>query len=85
MAGSKEVQGTTLVSCGNYEERASVTPLARPRGRVELRVDSLLATARDPHVPRVRYRVTLDRQGLLRLRSLIDSALINVDEHAEIP
>ena len=85
MAGSKEVQGTTLVSCGTYEERASVTPLARPRGRVELRVDSRLATARAPDARQVRYRVTLDRQGLLRLRGVIDEALISLAEDAAEP
>ena len=85
MVEIKQEQVATLVSCGAYEEHASVTLLARPRGRVELRVDSRLATARAPDARQVRYRVTLDRQGLLRLRGLIDEALISLARDAAEP
>lgn len=60
---------------GVYEERVLITPMLRPEGWAELRVESRLDSARNPEDLHVRYRVTLDRQGLLRLREVVDAAL----------
>jgi hypothetical protein len=75
MVDSIQAASVTLVDVGVYEERVLITPMLRPKGWAELRVESRLDSARNPEDPHVRYRVTLDRQGLLRLREVVDAAL----------
>lgn len=75
MVDSIQAASVTLVDAGVYEERVLITPMLRPEGWAELRVESRLDSARNPEDVHVRYRVTLDRQGLLRLRGVLDTAL----------
>jgi hypothetical protein len=75
MVDSIQAASVTLVDVGVYEERVLITPMLRPEGWAELRVESRLDSARNPEDLHVRYRVTLDRQGLLRLREVVDAAL----------
>jgi hypothetical protein len=75
MVDSIQAASVTLVDVGVYEERVLITPMLRPEGWVELRVESRLDSARNPEDLHVRYRVTLDRAGLLRLRGVLDAAL----------
>lgn len=75
MVDSIQAASVTLVDVGVYEERVLITPMLRPEGWAELRVESRLDSARNPEDVHVRYRVTLDRQGLLRLRGVLDTAL----------
>ncbi len=75
MVDSIQAASVTLVDVGVYEERVLLTPMLRPEGWAELRVESRLDSARNPGDVHVRYRVTLDRQGLLRLRAVVDAVL----------
>ena len=75
MVDSIQAASVTLVDVGVYEERVLITPMLRPEGCAELKVESRLDSARNPEDVHVRYRVTLDRQGLLRLRGVLDAAL----------
>jgi len=75
MVDSIQAASVTLVDVGVYEERVLITPMLRPEGWAELRVESRLDSARNPEDLHVRYRVTLDMQGLLRLRGVVDAAL----------
>ena len=75
MVDSIQAANVTRVDVGVYEERVLITPMLRPEGWAELRVESRLDSARNPDDVHVRYRVTLDRQGLLRLRAVVDAAL----------
>jgi hypothetical protein len=75
MVDSIQAASVTLVDVGIYKERVLITPMLRPEGWAELRVESRLDSARNPEDLHVRYRVTLDRQGLLRLREVVDAAL----------
>ena len=75
MVDSIQAASVTLVDVGVYKERVLITPMLRPDGWAELRVESRLDSARNPEDLHVRYRVTLDRQGLLRLREVVDAAL----------
>ena len=75
MVDSIQAASVTLVDVGVYEERVLITPMLRPEGWAELRVEGRLDSARNPDDVHVRYRVTLDRQGLLRLREVVDAAL----------
>jgi hypothetical protein len=75
MVDSIQAASVTLVDVGVYKERVLITPMLRPEGWAELRVESRLDSARNPEDLHVRYRVTLDRQGLLRLREVVDAAL----------
>jgi hypothetical protein len=75
MVVSIQAASVTLVDVGVYKERVLITHMLRPEGWAELRVESRLDSARNPEDLHVRYRVTLDRQGLLRLREVVDAAL----------
>jgi len=75
MVDSIQAASVTLVDVGVYEERMLITPMLRPKGWAELRVESRLDSSRNPQDVHVRYRVTLDRAGLLRLRGVLDAAL----------
>lgn len=75
MVDSIQAASVTLVDVGVYAERVLITPMLRPEGWAELRVESRLDSARNPEDAHVRYRVTLNREGLLRLRGVIDTAL----------
>lgn len=82
MANSKMTHSGTLLTSGVYEQRLCLEALTMPSGWAELRVESLLATAREPAAPQVRYRVTLDREGLKRLRDIVDAALAKEPSNA---
>ncbi len=75
MVDSIQAASITLVDVGVYEERVLITPMLRPEGWAELRVQSRLDSARNPEDVHVRYRVTLDKQGLQCLRAVVDAAL----------
>ena len=75
MVDSIRAASITLVDVSVYEERVLITPMLRPEGWVELRVESRLDSSRNPQDVHVRYRVTLDRAGSLRLRGVLDAAL----------
>lgn len=64
-----------LGDVGAWHESLLIQPVAHPRGAVSVRIESLLDTARVPTDVQVRYRATLDRDALLRLREAIDAAL----------
>ena len=53
---------------------AYLRPLAAVPGRFNLTISSTFTGASDP-APRVAFQTTLDREGLLALRDLIDSEL----------
>jgi hypothetical protein len=75
MVDSIQTASVTLVDVGVYAERVLITPMLRPEGWAELRVESRFDTARNLEDLHVRYRVTLNRAGMLRLRGVIDAAL----------
>lgn len=64
-----------LVDTGNWHERLSLRPLARPANSYALRIESRLDTAKDPHGIQIRYSATLDRDALLRLQDAVHTAL----------
>ena len=64
-----------LNDVGAWHESLLIQPLSHPRGAVSVRIESLLDTARVPTDAQVRYRGTLDRGALLRLREAIDAVL----------
>ena len=72
---TQHATGCVLVDIGPYHESLRIWPIARLAGSVELSIASRFDTAIDPDASRLRYRTTLDRAGLVRMRDAIGQAI----------
>ncbi len=64
-----------IVNSGAYREAISLRPIDALPGEFELRVTSTLATAKNPDEAQIRYRTTVNRDALARIRQAIDDVL----------
>lgn len=64
-----------IVKSGAYSEKMTLKPISVLSGEFEFRVTSTLATARNPDEAQVRYRTTVTRDALVRIRQAIDEVL----------
>ena len=72
---TQHATGCALVDIGPYHESLRIWPIARLAGSVELSIESRFDTAIDPDASRLRYRTTLDRAGLVRMKDAIGQAI----------
>ena len=72
---TQHATGCALVDIGPYHESLRIWPIARLAGSVELSIESRFDTAIDPDALRLRYRTTLDRAGLVRMKDAIGQAI----------
>ena len=72
---TQHATGCALVDIGPYDESLRIWPIARLAGSVELSIASRFDTAIDPDASRLRYRTTLDRAGLVRMKDAIGQAI----------
>ena len=63
---------TTLIDRANFEYIADLEPVANPPGLYSLTIASRWRCAKDPDAERVKLDLLLDRDGLERLRKLIE-------------
>ena len=70
-----------IVNSGAYRETIRLRPIDALPGEFEFRVTSTLATAKNPDEPQIRYRKTVNREALKRIRQAIDDVL--ADQHDE--
>lgn len=64
-----------IVNAGAYSETIRLRPIEALPGEFDLRVTSTLATARNPDEAQIRYRTTVNRDALARIRQAIDDVL----------
>ena len=64
-----------IVNSGAYGDAIRLRPINALPGEFELRVTSTLATAKNPDEPQIRYRTTVNREALKRIRQAIDVVL----------
>lgn len=73
-----------IVSTAVYRETVRLKPIEALPGEFEFRVTSTLATARNPDEEQTRYRTTVSRDALLRLRQAIDDVLADSHKHSPV-
>jgi hypothetical protein len=66
---------TTIVDRFDFLYHAELSPVQSPPGQFHLAISTQWRQAKDPHAEQVKMKLLLDREGLQRLRSLVDSAL----------
>jgi hypothetical protein len=66
---------TAIVDRADFLYHAELSPVQAPAGLFLLAIGTQWRQAKDPDAEFVKAKILLDRQGLLRLREIVDSAL----------
>jgi hypothetical protein len=75
MRGVESAMKAAILSADGFRYTAEIRELDRPRGAWSFSIASTWAAAKDPAAERTTLQITLDREGLLALRGLIDAEL----------
>lgn len=86
MLSMQSVNGAVceIVKSGAYSEKITLKSIPLFPGEFEFRVTSTLATARNPDEAQVRYRTTLTRDTLVRIRQAIDEVLADQRDNTRV-
>jgi hypothetical protein len=73
-----------IVNTGIYREIIKLRPIEALPGEFEIRVTSTLSTARNPDEAQIRYRTTVNRDALVRIRQAIEDVLAEQSEKISV-